>query len=125
MRSAIGQVRGLGSAGEGVGHWKNQRLTGVANVILIVWFVFQAVGMTNATRLDWLEWFASPIHATGMVLLVMSGFWHAALGVQVVIEDYIHCEALKVASLTALALVSFALAAAGVVSILMLATGGA
>ena len=125
MRTAIGQVRGLGSAREGVEHWKLQRLTAIANVILAFWFVIQAVSMTNAPRVEWLDWFSSPFNATAMVLLAVSGFWHAKLGVQVVIEDYLHSEALKVAAMTALTLVSFALATASVVSILMLATGGA
>ncbi|MEZ5823400.1 MAG: succinate dehydrogenase, hydrophobic membrane anchor protein [Geminicoccaceae bacterium] len=73
--------------------------------------------MTNATR-QVAGVVSSPYHATAMVLLAISGFWHAKLGVQVVIEDCVHCEALKIAALTAVTLVSFALAVASIVSVL-------
>lgn len=121
MRSAIGQARGLGSAKEGVEHWKMQRLTGIANVILVIWFVVQAVSMSGATFAEWQEWFSSPYRVTFMVLLVISSFYHAKLGVQVVIEDYIHHEGQKVASLLALNLVVIGLATACLISILMIA----
>ena len=121
MRTAIGQVRGLGSAKEGAGHWKMQRLTAIANIILAIWFVTHAVDMSGADYAGWLAWFQDPYHATGMVLLVLSMFYHAKLGVQVVIEDYVHHEGLKVASLTALTLACVGLGAGCAVSILMLA----
>ena len=102
-----------------------QRVTGVANVFLVLWFIVQAVGMSGVSYAEWREWFAQPYHATGMVLLSISTFWHAKLGVQVVIEDYVHCEGLKIASLMALTLACFALGTACVVSTLIIATGGA
>jgi succinate dehydrogenase / fumarate reductase membrane anchor subunit len=123
MRSAIGQVRGLGSAREGVQHWKMQRLTAIANVILIIWFIVQAASMSGASFAEWQAWFASPYHATFMVLLVVSSFYHAKLGVQVVIEDYIHHEGQKVAALLALNLATIGLASACLISILMTALG--
>ena len=123
MRTAIGQVRGLGAAKEGVGHWKMQRITAVANVILAVWFVVHAVSMSGASYADWLLWFQSPYRATVMILLVASMFYHAKLGVQVVIEDYVHSEGLKIASLTALTLACIGFATVCIVSILMLAAG--
>lgn len=124
MRTAIGQVRGLGSAKEGVGHWKAQRLTAIANVILVLWFIVQAVGMSGAGYAEWSAWFQSPYHAGMMSLLVISCFYHAKLGVQVVIEDYVHSEGLKVASLVALTLACIGLGGICLVSILMLAAAG-
>lgn len=125
MRTAIGQVRGLGAAKEGVGHWKMQRLTAIANVILAVWFVFHAVAMSGAGYAEWRVWFQDPYHATVMILLVASMFYHTKLGVQVVIEDYVHTEGVKIVALTGLTLACIALATACSVSILMLAAGGA
>lgn len=125
MRTAIGQVKGLGAAKEGVGHWKAQRLTAIANVILAIWFVVQAVGMSGAGYAEWRTWFTDPYHATAMILLVLSMFYHAKLGVQVVLEDYVHHEGLKIASLSLLTLVCIALGVGSAVSILMLAAGGA
>jgi len=123
MRTAIGQVRSLGSTREGAGHFKAQRLTGIANLLLVLWFVAQAVGMSGATHAEWAEWFGSTYHATLMILLVVSSFYHARLGVQVVIEDYVHSEPLKLSSLAALTLVTILLATACIVSILKLAIG--
>lgn len=125
MRTAIGQVRGLGAAKEGVGHWKMQRLTAIANVLLAIWFVVHAVGMSGAGYAEWRAWFADPYHATVMILLVASMFYHAKLGVQVVIEDYVHHEGLKIASLTLLTLACIGFGVGSAVSILMLAAGGA
>lgn len=124
MRTAIGQVRGLGAAKEGVGHWKMQRLTAIANVILAVWFVAHAVGMSGAGYDEWRLWFQDPYRATGMILLVASMFYHAKLGVQVVIEDYVHHEGTKIGSLLAVTLICIGCATASAVSILMLAAGG-
>lgn len=125
MRTAIGQVRGLGAAKEGVGHWKMQRLTAIANIVLAIWFVVHAVGMSGAGYAEWRTWFQDPYHATVMILLVASMFYHAKLGVQVVIEDYVHSEGVKIAALTLLTLVCIAFATACSVSIVMLAAGGA
>lgn len=124
MRSAIGRARGLGSAKEGVEHWKMQRLTAVANVILVLWFIIQATSMAGSTYTDWQNWFASPYHATFMALLIISSFYHAKLGIQVVIEDYVHSEGLKIASLLALNLVAIGLAVACLVATIMISLGG-
>lgn len=124
FRSPIARVRGLGSAKEGVGHWKLQRLTAISNLLLVLWFVVQAISMTGADYAAWQVWFASPVHATLMALLVVSAFLHAKLGLQVAIEDYVHAPAAKIAALAALNLVSFGLAAACVVSIIKISVQG-
>lgn len=123
MQSAIGRMRARGSARSGVGHWKAQRVTAIINLVLVLWFVVQAVGMAGAGHAEWAAWFKSQVNASLMVVLVLSTFYHVRLGVQVAIEDYVHHEGIKVASLLALTLACAVLAASCVVSILMLATG--
>ena len=124
MQSAIGKVRARGSARSGVGHWKAQRVTALANLLLVLWFVFNAVGMAGSGHAEWTVWFQSQLNASLMILLVLSTFYHAKLGVQVVIEDYVQAEAAKVAGLVAVTFATAVLATACIVSVLMLATGG-
>lgn len=124
MQPAIGRVRARGSARSGVGHWKAQRLTAIANLLLVLWFAFNAIAMAGAGHGEWVQWFNSPINASLMILLVLSTFYHARLGLQVVIEDYVHAEGIKTASLVALTLAAALLATICIVSIFTLAIGG-
>jgi succinate dehydrogenase / fumarate reductase membrane anchor subunit len=123
MRSAIGMVRGRGSAREGVAHWKLQRLTAIANVPLVLWLIISAVSLSGAGHAEVAAWLAAPINATLMLLLVLSTFWHARLGLQVVIEDYVQHEGIKIASLIAITFALFLLGGLAVVSILKVALG--
>ena len=107
MRTAIGSVRGLGSAREGVGHWKMQRLTAIGGVLLAIWFVISALSLAGAGYAEVRAWLARPVNTTLMLLLVVSMWWHAKLGVQVVIEDYVHNEGAKVASMVVLVLLTW------------------
>lgn len=123
MRTAIGSVRGLGSAHEGVGHWKVQRLTAIGGVLLAIWFVISAIGLAGSDYAEVRAWLGRPFNATMMLLLVLSMWWHAKLGVQVVIEDYVHNEAVKVASMVALVLLTCLFAGLSAVSVLKVAFG--
>lgn len=123
LRSPLGRAVGLGSAKEGVEHWWTQRLTAVALVPLALWFVAALVGHLGADRAAAIAWLGSPIPATAMALLVIASFAHMALGVQVVIEDYVHHEAVKIASLVALRLIAWALGAVALVAVLRIALG--
>ena len=123
LRTPIARVRGLGAAREGVRHWKAQRLTAIANVILVLWFVFSALALAGADYAKTRAWLASPVAATLMILLVVSVFYHARLGLQVVIEDYVHHRGLKVAALVAATLIVLALGAACVVAVLHVSIG--
>ena len=123
LRSPLGRAVGLGSAKEGVEHWWTQRMTAVALVPLALWFVATLVGHLGADQAAAIAWLRSPIPATAMALLVIASFAHMALGVQVVIEDYVHHEGVKIASLVALRLACWALAAAALVAVLRIALG--
>ena len=123
MRTAIGSVRGLGSAREGVGHWKLQRLTAIGGVLLAIWLVISALSLAGADYATARAWLARPLNTTLMLLLVVSMWWHAKLGVQVVIEDYVHNEGAKVASMVVLVLLTWLFAGLSAVSVLKVALG--
>jgi succinate dehydrogenase / fumarate reductase membrane anchor subunit len=123
LQSPIGRARGLGAARAGVGHWMRQRLTAIANVVLVLWFVFSAIALTGAGYAEVRTWLASPVSASLMILLIISTFYHARLGLQVVVEDYVHREGAKVAALAAIPLVVFALAVTCIVAVLKVSIG--
>ncbi len=124
LRSALGRVRGLGSAKEGVAHWWAQRLTSVALVPLILWFVASLVGLIGADHAVFTAWLRQPLNAILMTLLLAAGFYHLLLGLQVVIEDYVHHEPVKIASLIVLKFAVALLALLGIFSVLKIAFGG-
>jgi len=116
-RSDIARARGLGSAKEGVQHWWLQRLTALALVPLSLWFVISVVSMAGATRAELIGWLSSPVSAGLLILCLIATFWHAILGLQVVIEDYVHREGPKLAWLLALKGLLWFLAVVAVISV--------
>ena len=86
--TALGRVRGLGSAKEGVNHWWLQRLTAIGNLLLLTWFVVSLVSLPRLDHLTMTEWLSHPLVAVPLALLTISVFWHLRLGLQVLIEDY-------------------------------------
>lgn len=124
MRSPLGRALGLGSAKEGVEHWWMQRLTAVALIPLALWFVASVIALAGADHVKVVEWLSAPLAAILMLLLIGATFYHAALGLQVVIEDYVHGEGAKFASLVLSKLICFALAVAGIFAVLKIAFGG-
>lgn len=124
LRTPIGRARGLGSAKEGVGHWWQQRLTAIALIPLSLWFVISIIGLIGADYATLKGWASTPGHATLLALLVVAVFHHAQLGIQVVIEDYVHGEAAKFFALIAVKFLAVGLGVYSVVSILKLAFGG-
>ena len=98
----IGKVRGLGSAKHGGEHWMRQRTTAVGNLLLTTWLVASLLLMPNFDQSTLAQWLAQPTVAVPMILMLVSIFWHVRLGLQVLIEDYVHDDALKFASITLL-----------------------
>ena len=123
MRSALGRVRGLGSAKSGTAHWWSQRLSAIALLPLTLWFIGSLVVLAGASHGEIAAWVSSPIVASLLVLLIATTFYHSFLGLQVVIEDYVHNEPLKLATLIVVQGASFVLALIGIVSVFMLLFG--
>lgn len=121
LRSPLARVRGLGSAKEGVSHWWAQRMTAVALVPLVIWFVASVCAMTGADYDAVREWVATPLVSILLVLLTIAVFHHAQLGLQVVLEDYVHTEWLKIASIGLVKLAAVALGVATIFSIVKIA----
>ena len=123
MRSPLGRVLGLGSAKEGVEHWWRQRITAIALVPLTLWLVVGVIGLVGADRAALVVWLHNPMSAVLMIVLLAATFYHAALGLQVVIEDYIHGEAMRLTALTLVYGLCILLALRGIVAVLQLALG--
>jgi len=123
MRSPLGRAIGLGSAKEGVEHWWLQRITAMALVPLGLWFVIAIVGLLGADLDTVREWVGHPLAAIVLVLTLIAAFYHAALGLQVVIEDYVHAEFTKLGLVIVARLSCFALAVAGIFAVLSMALG--
>ena len=100
--TGIGRVRGLGSAKHGSKHWIDQRLTAIGNLLLTSWLVFSVLVLPNFEHETVAAWLAQPSAAVPMILMLVSIFWHVRLGLQVLIEDYVHEDGNKFAALTIL-----------------------
>lgn len=118
LRSPLGRVRGLGSAKEGVDHWRMQRLTAIALVPLSLWFVLGLLGAMGGDYESTRNWLSAPLVAAGMLGLIAALFYHATLGLQVVIEDYVSHKGARIAALVALRLIFVLATLIAVVSIL-------
>lgn len=122
-RSPLSRATGLGSATRGSGHWWAERVTAIALVPLTIWFLASVVALTGSDRAGVVTWLRTPPATICMVLLLVALFYHMALGLQVVIEDYLHSGA-RFAVLIAIRLACFALAVTGVVFTLHISFGG-
>lgn len=123
LRSPLGKVLGSGSAKEGTEHWWAQRVSAVALVILGGWFLVSIMRLDSFAYAAMLEWAGDPFNSVMLLLLSVTLAWHSALGVQVVLEDYVHGPFLKVVSLLANRFAHVFLAIAAVVAILTIALG--
>ncbi len=116
-RSPLAKVRGLGSAKTGTSHWWMQRVTAVALIPLSFWLITFLDLSINAPYQQTVDWLASPLNTVCMVAWVVAVFYHAALGLQVVIEDYVAAEGLKIISIWAVNLAFLFLAIAALIAV--------
>lgn len=124
LRSPLGKVLGLGSAKSGAHHWWSQRVTAVGLALLGVWFIASLACLGSFEYAAVTAWIASPLNASLLSVLIVTLVYHSALGVQVVIEDYVH-GGLKTASIVLSNFAHIFVGVLGVVSVLRIAFGSA
>ena len=117
----LGRVRGLGSSHHGSHHWLQQRLTALGNILLVTWFVVSMFRLPLGDHAAVLRWASNPTVALALILLVISVFWHFRLGLQVMIEDYVHGEATRLLAIVALNFYAIGGAAYGIFAIVRIA----
>ena len=122
-RTPIARARGLGSAKDGTHHWWMQRVTAIALVPLTVWLVGSLVAIGSADHAQTVHWIRSPAVSIALLLTIAALFHHAQLGLQVVIEDYVHAEWKKIAVLITVKLLAIAIAATAAFSVFKIAFG--
>jgi succinate dehydrogenase / fumarate reductase membrane anchor subunit len=123
LKTPLGRVLGLGSAKEGTDHWWGQRVSAVAMIILGCWFVYSLLRLDSLTYLDVIRFIGVPLNAVLLSLLSLTLAYHSYLGVQVVIEDYVHAPGTKVVSLLLSRFAHIFVAIAAVYAILVIGIG--
>jgi succinate dehydrogenase / fumarate reductase membrane anchor subunit len=121
----LNRVLGLGSAKDGVEHWWRQRLTAVALMVLGAWLAIALATMGDYSYSAVAAWLGRPLNAVLLILTLLALTSHSQLGVQVVIEDYVHARGIKLVSLALATFAHWALAIAGVFAVLKIAFGAA
>jgi succinate dehydrogenase / fumarate reductase, membrane anchor subunit len=124
MQTPLGRVYGLGSARDGTHHFWLIRLTSLALIPLSLWWIAAVIGHAGADYATFTNWVREPITAILLVLTVGVSFYHIALGVQTVIEDYVHHEGGKLALLIAVKFACVLFGVTGIFSVLRIAFGG-
>lgn len=123
LRSPLGRVLGLGTAKDGTSHWWGQRLSGIALVIIGLWFVVSLATLPGFSHSEIVAFVSKPFHAVLLMLLSVTMAYHSWLGVQVVIEDYVHSHGLRLASLILSRFAHIFFAAVALFAILKLGIG--
>ncbi len=123
-RSPFNRPQGLGSARTGASHWRMQRVTALALVPLTLWIAASLFARARSDYGTFILWLQTPFTTVLMVLLLIASFYHMALGLQVVVEDYIHTERIKWPAVVVIHLGCFTLPVAGIIAILRIAFNG-
>lgn len=124
LAGPLARARGLGSAKQGVKHWWAQRVSAMALVPLSLWFIYSIVRLTGADQERVHDWLSRPATAILMSLFIVATFYHLSLGAQVVIEDYVHREGVKLGALLLIKGLIVLTAAAALFTVLHVAVGG-
>ena len=122
MSTPLARARGLGSAKSGLHHWWHQRVSAVAMVGLVSWMVFLLFSLVEADYQTALNMLAHPVNATVVVLFVAVGLWHASLGLQVVLEDYVANEGVRLIAILAVKMAASVTAILAILSVLKVAS---
>ena len=123
LRHPLKRARGLGSAQSGVGHWWTQRTTAVALIALGIWFVVLVLGLVHGDYAAARATVAKPWNAVLLIAFLVTMFWHAVLGMQVVIEDYVHTHWKEITLLVAIKFFAVLCVLAGTLAVLRIALG--
>jgi succinate dehydrogenase membrane anchor subunit len=123
MATPLGRVRGLGPSGEGAEHWWRERLSSVAVLLLLIWLAASLLRLPDLGHGTIADWLKEPLAAVPMLLLVAATFWHAGMGLKVVVEDYVHDEASKLFWLMLINFAAILAAALGAFAVLKIALG--
>lgn len=123
-RTPLAKARGLGSAKSGTTHWWFQRVTAVALIPLTFWLLLLFDSSLHASYRDTVAWLSAPVNSVCIIAWILSAYYHAALGVRVVIEDYVHGEGLKMVSVWASNLVFFLLAITALMAVFKIILAG-
>ena len=124
LRTPLARARGLGSARAGVHHWWAQRVTAIALIPLVVWFAISLVMMSGADYGAVRAWIGAPLVMVLLILTIAIGLHHGQLGLQVVIEDYVHGDGAKLALIVAVRFIAVLFGLAAVVTVLRIGFGG-
>ena len=124
IETPIARVRGLGSAHSGAHHWWIERLTSISTLLLFFWLGASLLTLPALDHRTIVGWLSSPTAAVPMLLLIVRTFWHLKLGMQVVIEDYVHDAGWKLFSIVLLKFFTILLAALAIFAVLKIALGG-
>ncbi len=118
------EARGRGAGHSAVSHWLHQRATAVSNFVLMVWLVWSVVQMPGWSHQQFTDWLAMPVNAALMTFALLSVFYHAAMGLQVIIEDYIHQRVFKIVTMIGMKVFIAAAAVICVFSVMKIALAG-
>lgn len=124
FQTPLAKVRGLGSAKEGTGHFWMQRITAISLIPLSFWMVAFTQHLFNSPHEQIIAWLAEPLNTTVAIAWAIASFYHAALGLQVVIEDYIHTEWIKLSIIVLMKLTFFFFAIAAIVALFRISLMG-
>ncbi|PIW25824.1 MAG: succinate dehydrogenase, hydrophobic membrane anchor protein [Rhodospirillales bacterium CG15_BIG_FIL_POST_REV_8_21_14_020_66_15] len=123
MRSPLSRARGLGSTGDGYGHWWLERMSAIALVPLTLWFAWAMTGLVGADLAALKAWAGRGQNAVLLILMISAGLHHWSMGLTVVLEDYVHAEKIRVGAIITVKLAAVLLAALNIFAVLKLVFG--